>query len=157
MTRLKILKASLEKKEAKLNERFEVRFDLQRQTNGQPMNDKRNGQAFFKQCNKKDDAIRNQMKEIEKTKEAIEREEYKIKEVEAAKENLPSVVLEAIEQGILKQWRKFPHICFVEGVEKARIIWKDGKLLNSYYLSIPTPEQKEVFKTVYNKLRQAII
>jgi hypothetical protein len=156
MNRLDVLKASLAKKEAKLDERFESRFDLQRQTNGQPMNDKRNGQAFFKKCDKSDDAIRNQMKEVEKTKNAIEREEWKQKHCELVKDRLPAPILELIEQGVLRQWRKFPHICFVEGVEKGRIMWKEGKLLNAYYSSIPTTEQKDKFKNVYNQLKEAI-
>ncbi len=43
MTRLEILKNSLEKKQAKFNEKLNEHFMEVRRANGQPLNDKRNG------------------------------------------------------------------------------------------------------------------
>ena len=73
--RLEILKESLIKKEQQLEARFDARFKHQEITNGQPMNDKRNGYSWFAKKDKLDDAIRNQMASIEKTKEAIAKED----------------------------------------------------------------------------------
>lgn len=46
--RLQVLENSLVKKEAELQRRFDNHFNTWKQTNGQPMNDKRGGGAFFK-------------------------------------------------------------------------------------------------------------
>ena len=43
--KLEILKNSLAKKEQELQRRFDVHFATVKQANGQPLNDKRNGQA----------------------------------------------------------------------------------------------------------------
>ena len=43
--RLEILKNSLEKKEQQLEKRFDDHFADVKRANGQPLNDKRNGQA----------------------------------------------------------------------------------------------------------------
>ena len=43
--RLEILKNSLVKKEQQFNEKLQTHFDTVKQSNGQPLNDKRNGQA----------------------------------------------------------------------------------------------------------------
>jgi len=83
--KLKILKASLINKEAILDQRFETHFASVAQANGQPLNDKRNGQATLNKWDKQSDAIRNQKESIEKTKRAIEKEEGKIIDTEGAK------------------------------------------------------------------------
>ena len=70
--RLEVLKASLVKKEAELDRRMQAHFDTVKEANGQPLNDKRNGQATLNKWEKQNDAIRNQQAEIEKTKRAIE-------------------------------------------------------------------------------------
>ena len=64
--RLEMLKASLVKKEAELDRRMQAHFDTVKQANGQPLNDKRNGQATLNKWEKQNDAIRNQQVEIEK-------------------------------------------------------------------------------------------
>ena len=40
---------------------------------------------------------------------------------------MPEEIQKLINDGTLKQWGKYPHIMFVEGVDKARIIWDDRK------------------------------
>lgn len=156
--RLKILKESLIKKEKKLEARFESRFNHQKITNGQPMNDKKNGRSWFANSEKLDNAIRNQMASVEKTKEAIIKEEQKISYCQDVKEILPSAILKAIESGLITQWRKFPNRFFVVGVEKGRLIWnsKENKLQYSYASSIPTNEQYQVFKKVAIELSNEI-
>ena len=85
MSRLYILKASLQKKQAKFNEKLNEHFTDVKSTNGQPLNDKRNGAATMNRWNRQNDVLSNIKKEIEKTEHAIEREESKIRALEYSK------------------------------------------------------------------------
>ncbi|MEY4904126.1 MAG: hypothetical protein RLZZ292_1941 [Bacteroidota bacterium] len=150
--RLDILENSLKKKEEVLANRLTNHFNFVKSANGQPMNDKRNGADFFKAQDKQNDAIRNASNGVDKTKVAIEREEKAIKRVNSIE--LPIIITEALEAGEIMQWRKFPHIFFVAGVEKGRIIYnkKTKDLFCSHYSEIPTKEQKDKFKNFVLKL-----
>ena len=55
--RLEVLKASLVKKEAELDRRMQAHFDTVKEANGQPLNDKRNGQATLNKWDKQNEAI----------------------------------------------------------------------------------------------------
>lgn len=57
--------------------------------------------------------IANQIAEIEKTKNALEREQAKVNECEAVKSELPQILLDLLEQGKITQWRKYPNRFFV--------------------------------------------
>ena len=103
--RLEMLKASLVKKEAELDRRMQAHFDTVKEANGQPLNDKRNGQATLNKWEKQNDAIRNQQAEIEKTKRAIEFEEGKIAHVGSV--SVPSFITDLIDAGEITQWRKY--------------------------------------------------
>jgi hypothetical protein len=113
--KLEILKQSLAKKEQELQRRFDVHFATVKQANGQPLNDKRNGQATLNKWERQNDAIRTAKESIEKTKRAIEFEEGKIKGVEHVNNFIPKEILELVESGVLVQWRKHPHTFFVAG------------------------------------------
>ncbi|KUJ56442.1 hypothetical protein [Chryseobacterium aquaticum] len=154
--RLEILETSLEKKEAELQRRFDNHFADVKRANGQPINDKRNGQASFNRWEKQNDSIRNQQKSIEKTKEAIEKEKGKIANVEA--QSIPSELQELLDSGKITQWRKFPNRFFVVGVEKARLVWDEkGQFVAHQYLSaIPNQEQYAIFRDIFNKLNQTL-
>jgi len=156
--RLAILEASLIKKEASLDARFETHFASVKQANGQPLNDKRNGQATLDKWERQNEAIRNQQASIEKTKRAIEKERYKIIDVEHSKETLPACILEMIESGKLIQWRKHPNTFFVEGVDKARICWDDKKKLifTRYKNTITDKDVWKIFATTFNTLLKQI-
>jgi len=156
--RLEILEASLIKKEASLNAKFETHFDSVRQANGQPLNDKRNGQATLNKWERQNEAIRNQKKSIEKTKNAIEREKNKISGVEYAKETFPACILEMLESGQLIQWRKHPNTFFVKNVDKARICWDDkNKLIFTRYKDAITDKDVwKIFATTFNTLLKQI-
>lgn len=156
--RLEILEASLIKKEASLNDKFETHFDSVRQANGQPLNDKRNGQATLNKWERQNQAIRNQKESIEKTKNAIERENNKIAGVEYAKGNFPNCILEMLESGQLIQWRKHPNTFFVDGVDKARIVWDDKKKLifTRYKNAITDKDVWKIFATTFNTLLKQI-
>ena len=155
--RLKTLKASLEKKEAELNRRFDTHFDFAKSTNGQPLNDKGiKGQRALNKMDKQNDAIRNQMKEIEKTKAAIEREEDKHYSSDATMKKMPSIVQEMHKNGELKQWRKFPDHFFVDGVDKARIQIKDGKIYHKYLNQVTDKEQYKKFAQAFNKIAKSL-
>ena len=152
--KLKILKASLINKEAILDQRFETHFASVAKANGQPLNDKRNGQATLNKWDKQSDAIRNQKESIEKTKRAIEKEEGKIIDTEGAKKTLPTVILEMIETEQLIQWRKHPNTFFVKGVDKARIVFDPKKriIFTRYRDSITDQDVWKLFASAFNTI-----
>tara|TARA_R110000868_G_scaffold17344_1_gene76390 strand:- start:48340 stop:48816 length:477 start_codon:yes stop_codon:yes gene_type:complete len=153
--KLEILKNSLDRKESVLNQKFDSHFVDVKHGNGQPMNDKRNGQATMSRWEKQSDSIRNQLKEIEKTKRAIEIEETKIFGCENILENLPQAFLDCLESGELTQWRKFPNRFFVKNGGRGRIIWENKKLFCSYVPEVGTPE-REFFAACFNKLKNQL-
>lgn len=156
--KLEILKASLEKKQAELDRRFVNHFADVKSANGQPLNDKRNGQATLNRWEKQSDAIRKQQAEVEKTKAAIEREEAQIAYLERMREVTPAAILELVEAGTLTIWGKYPNMFFVDGVEKGRIVWEKKRkvVAHRYYHLIPTVEQKNAFAKVYNSLAKIL-
>jgi hypothetical protein len=151
MTRLDILKNSLIKKEKIADDRLQNHFSAVREANGQPLNDKRNGRATLNKWGRQNDSIRKSLAEIEKTKQAIEREESKVDECNRVNSELPPVFLEYIDSGLITQWRKYPNMFFVVGGGRARLIWKNNNLWNNYY-SECTPEEKVIFKKIYNEI-----
>ena len=159
MSRLDILKASLEKKQAEFNRKLNEHFADVKRTNGQPLNDKRNGFATMKRWDRQNDVLSRMQKEIEKTQTAIEREESRIRCIDRNKNSMPEEIQELIDNGTLKQWGKYPHIMFVEGVDKARIIWDSKKkmVMHKFVSSIIDTEQRKKFARVYNSLNNASI
>jgi hypothetical protein len=156
--RLAILKNSLAKKQKQFNDKIQDHFDTVKQSNGQPLNDKRNGQATLNKRDRQNESLRNLKESIAKTERAIEREEGKIMDVEAAKEVTPKEILELVNKGVLTQWRKHPNTFFVDGVEKARIVWNEKKkqVAHRYVISVPSQEQYSKFAKVFNSLNQAL-
>ena len=150
--RLEILQNSLLKKEAVLNQKLDNHFADVKRGNGQPMNDKRNGQATIKRWESQNDSIRNQCKEIEKTKAAIEFEQGKILNCEVVLKDLPKPFLDALESGEITQWRKFPNRFFVKNGGRGRIIWENNKIFCAYVPEIGTPE-RVAFANCFNKLK----
>lgn len=156
--RLKVLKNSLAKKESELDRRFENYFSDVKSANGQPLNDKRNGQATLDRWERKSDSIRNQKESIEVTQAAIEREESKQAEIKYWYERMPEPVKALIDSGVLLQWSKHPKIMFVEGVDKARIAFdeKTGLLFHKYLKSITCRDQFIKFRDIYNSLNREV-
>ena len=156
--RAQILQNSLAKKEARRDEMIERHFADVRSANGQPLNDKRCGPATMRRWERQNDAIRAQNAEIEKTQNALEREQYKIARVEVENETLPQAILDLVEGGVIHQWRKYPNRFFVPGVQKGRLIWnhKKNALQFSYFAQIPTTQQKQEFKRVALLVQQKI-
>lgn len=156
--KLTILENSLKKKEDLFNEKLQNHFKTVKEANGQPLNDKRNGQATLNKWEKQNNALRNLQESIEKTKEAIEIEEGKILNCESAKNNLPVEIIEMVEDGTLTQWRKHPNTFFVNGVDKARIVWDKKKrvVAHKYFKQITDKEQRKLFAKTYNKLFNSI-
>lgn len=157
--KLEILKQSLAKKEQELQRRFDVHFATVRQANGQPLNDKRNGQATLMKWEHQNDAIRTAKANIEKTKLAIEKEEDKIHACKYQNENfIPNEILELLEKGELIQWRKHPTHFFVPGVDKARIWWDESRkaVAHKYAHLITEQEQRTKFVRLYNGLNAVL-
>lgn len=153
--RLSILRKSLVKKEAELSSRFDNHFKDVKRANGQPLNDKRNGAATLSRWEKQNAGIRNQQESIQKTKDAIEREQNKIAHVESVE--IPAAIQKEIEAGNLTQWRRHPNTFFVTGVDRARIVWDtEEKILKHRYLSEITKEQYPKFRDTFNGLRAAL-
>lgn len=158
MTRLDILKKSLIKKQDLFDSKLNSHFEDVKRANGQPLNDKRNGNITLNRWEKQSHDLSNLQKEIEKTKNAIENEQNTIEGVERTKDILPLEILELIDNGKITQWRKYPNIFFVVGVEKARIIWeaKKKQVAHKFTSSITDTEQRKLFSQTYNALYQAI-
>lgn len=152
--RLEILKNSLAKKEQQLNAKFDEHFATVKQANGQPLNDKRNGQATLNKWERQSDSIRTLQKSIETTKRAIEIEEMKIAQVEHVNGFIPAEILKLVESGDLIQWRKHPHTFFVPGVDKARIVWDEKRkvVCHKFVSAITVQEQRTKFVRTYNPL-----
>lgn len=151
--RLEILKGSLTKKEALFDVKLQQHFDTVAQANGQPLNDKRNGQSTLNKWDKQSDSLRAMDDSIKKTKEAIEREEFKVSLVESV--TLPVYIQSAINDGLITQWRKFPRFFFVTGVTGGRIVLdeKTGLIAHRYLSKVPK-EEYPIFRDVFNKLNQ---
>lgn len=150
-TKIEVLNESLVKKENILNEKLQNHFDTVAQANGQPLNDKRNGQNTLAKWEAQNDSIRRQMDSIECTKKAIEKEEFKISIVNNF--HVPSFIQTFLDNGEITQWRKYPNRFFVVGVEKARLIWNENKQTLGYSNLSETPiEQRELFKMVANRI-----
>lgn len=156
--RLEILKNSLAKKEQQLNAKFDEHFATVKQANGQPLNDKRNGQATLNKWERQNEGIRTMQKSIEATKQAIEIEESKIIGVEHVNTFIPSEILELVQSGDLIQWRKYPHTFFVSGVDKARIVWEEKRKIvcHKFVNAITVQEQRTKFAKTYNTLRAVL-
>lgn len=101
--RLTILENSLEKKEAEFAKRLDEHWEDVKSTNGEPLGDKRNGQAILDRWDRQRQALSKQEESIEKTKRAIEREKHKISNVESLA--LPPEIKELIDNGTLSQER----------------------------------------------------
>ena len=158
MSRLDILKASLEKKEERFKNKLKEHFSDVRGANGQPLNDKRCGRSTMNRWERQNDTLRNLDKEIERTKEAIRDEECKQRYMADVKAGMPKAITDLINDGTLRQWGKYPNILFVDGVDKARIIWdgKKRKVLHKFANAIIDPEQRKKFAGVYNRLYNEI-
>lgn len=156
--RLEILKGSLLKKEAVLDQRFTTHFADVKSANGQPLNDKRNGRSTFRRWERQEDSIRNTMASIEKTKNAIEYEECLIRDTARKKDAFPQIILDKIESGELTQWRKHPNILFVKGVDKARIYFypETVSVAHKYTKQITDREQHRTFARMYNELSSSL-
>ncbi|TXD47347.1 hypothetical protein [Polaribacter sp. IC073] len=156
--RLEILENSLIKKSTAFDEKLQNHFKTVKQANGQPLNDKRNGQATLNKWEKQNDSLRTLQESIEKTKNAIENEKGKILDVESEKEYFPTVILEMIESGVLIQWRKHPNTLFVNGVDKARIHYDKKKEIVShkYIKQVTDKEQFKTFAKAFNHLHKNI-
>jgi hypothetical protein len=164
MSRLEILQNSLIKKEAKLAALLDAHFESSKATNGQPMNDKRNGASFFKKMESQNNAIRKANAEIDKTKAAIQREQSKINNVNYENLTTPKPFLDAMVRGEITQWRKYPNRFFVVGIEKARIVWERGaspeksKCFYSHTSELNDDQRKKlstVGKNLYAELKKS--
>lgn len=158
MSRLDILNASLENKQAKFDLMLDAHVKDVKSANGQPLNDKRNGHVTLNRWEKQNYALLNQQKEIEKTKNTIEKEKSKQRGIANHKDSMPDEILALIENGTLKQWGKYPYIMFVNGVDKARIIWdaKKKQVMHKFTSSLTDIEQRKKFAQVYNSLYRAM-
>lgn len=151
--RLEILKASLAKKQALFGQRLQQHFDTVKEANGQPLNDKRNGRATLNKWDKQSEGLRNIENSIQRTKDAIEREEMKIALADSV--TIPMYMQEAIDAGLITQWRKHPRFFFVNGVKHGRIVLNEEIGTIGYrYLNKVSKEEYPTFRDVFNKLNQ---
>ncbi|WP_336804044.1 hypothetical protein [Erwinia aphidicola] len=151
--RLEILKSSLAKKEARFDERLQNHFDTVAKANGQPLNDKRNGRATLDKWDQQSDALRSLQASIQRTKDAIDREENRIALVSLVE--LPPYLQKAIDDGLITQWRKHPRFFFVVGVNSARIVFDEKTgIIGHRYLSKVSKEEYPTFRDIFNLLNK---
>lgn len=157
--RLTVLQQSLAKKEAAFDAKLGQHFASVKATNGQPLNDKRNGASTMRRFESQNDSLRAANEGIERTKNAIERERSKIAYAELVADTLPQAIRDRVADGTLEQWRKHPTTFFVVGVDKARIVvLDDGKTVaHRYVTSIVDPGQRRIFARTFNELRALLI
>jgi len=158
VTRLAILKASLANKEALFDSKLAAHFSSVKEANGQPLNDKRNGNATLSKWERQNEALHILKEGIQKTKDAIDKEESKIARVEYANDSTPLEILQLVGDGVLKQWRKHPTTFFVDGIDKGRIVWDSDKkiLAHRYAREITDCDQYRKFAAVFNSLSKQI-
>lgn len=153
--RLEVLKNSLIKKEELFDQKLKAHINCVKQANGQPLNDKRNGQATLSKWDRQNDSLRTLEKSIEKTKQTIDKEESKVAYVNSVE--LPEQIKTLIDAGTITQWRKHPTYFFVNGVEKARIVlMSNGKIGHKFLSAIPTQDQYAIFRDTYNALNKSL-
>lgn len=153
--RLSILEASLAKKNAEFDQRLSDHMGDVRSANGQPLNDKRCGAATMKRWDKQSGALRTLNQSIEKTKEAIEREQNKIANVDATE--IPDALRAMVAAGELVQWRKHPETFFVPGVDRGRIVWvQSEKILGVRYASEIPKDQYPKFRDTFYKAKASV-
>lgn len=151
--RLEILKASLAKKQALFDQRLQQHFDTVKEANGQPLNDKRNGRATLNKWEKQSEGLRNIERSIQRTKDAMEREEMRVALAESV--SIPVYMQEAIDEGLITQWRKHPRFFFVTGVKHGRIVLNEETGTIGYRcLNKVSKEDYQTFRDVFNKLNQ---
>ncbi|WP_368568149.1 hypothetical protein [Acinetobacter nosocomialis] len=158
MSRLEILKQSLEKKEKAFDLKLNAHFDDVKSANGQPLNDKRNGYVTLDRWERQNNSLGSLNEGIQKTKDAIEREELKIALVNQTNKDIPKEILDLVANGELIQWRKHPTFFFVKGVDKARIFWdpKRNVVAHRYISEIKDKEQWAKFRDIYNALNKVL-
>ncbi|UOO76513.1 hypothetical protein LVJ85_10955 [Neisseria sp. Dent CA1/247] len=150
--RMDILQQSLAKKQTAFDNKLQAHFDDVQSANGQPLNDKRNGQATMNRWERQNESLLTLQKSIEKTEAAIEREQRKIDHV--ARTLIPEFLKPMLEAGEITQWRKYPNRFFVPGVEKARIVWHEDKQEFGYsHLQGVKGGQYAKFRDTYNHIR----
>jgi len=154
--KLEILENSLIKKQALFSSKLQIHMDTVRASNGQPLNDKRNGRSTLRRWEKQDSALRSINAGIEITKEAIRKEKNKIDDV--ADLVLPHQIMELLGSKELSQWRRHPRFFFVAGVEMGRIVYmsETQAVGHKYFNDIPTKEQKDKFRIVFNLLATSL-
>ncbi len=154
--RLEVLERSLEKKKAAFDCSLDAHFADVKRANGQPLNDKRDGHVTLNRWEKQNSSLRNKQDGIAKTEAAIEREQDKINDASSAMDGMPDEIVDMVATGALTQWRKHPNTFFVEGVDKARIVYKNGQLAHRYSSSITDKSQWAKFRDAFNGLNKAI-
>ena len=68
---------------------------------------------------------------------------------------LPTYIQQAIDDGLITQWRKFPHFFFVNGVSGGRIVLdeKTGGIIHRY-LGKVSKDEYQIFRDAFNKLNK---
>lgn len=151
--RLRVLKASLAKKQASFAAALGDHFDSVKAANGQPLNDKRNGHKTMAQWERQNNRLRDIESGIKATQAAIEREESALHRVAEIADDLPEAITKRLANGTLTQWRKHPRTFFVVGVDKARIVLLPERVVGHRYASqVVDPEQRRLFAQAFNEI-----
>lgn len=156
--KLKNLKSSLDKKERLIDDKIRDHMDGVLETQWQPLQDGGRSSKILSSREKEDNSIRKLKESIESTQYAIAVEEERISETQKMFDSLPKALQDRILSGELTQWRKYPRIMFVNGVDKARINWdaKKGVVVPKFHNRLEGEDRKRfvaVFNAIVKELR----
>lgn len=158
-TRRQTLEASLARKEAKFNEALSSHMYDVKGAQGEPMAGHHGGEKVLSRWERQNNSLRRQSEGIEKTKKALEREDYRdLVKVDAQEKllKMPQIIQDLVSDGTLNQWKKHPTIFFVDGVSKARIQIKGGKAYHRFASQCANNEEFQLFRSIYNKVNKEV-
>lgn len=158
-SKIEKMKLSLQKKKDLFDRKLSEHYEDARSTNGQPLNDKRNGVATQKRWERQNNTLMNLNASIEKTEVAIDKYECQHSYAEVVLGKMPAPVKKLVEEKKIVQWIKHPTTFFVAGVKTGRFVWdfKKNFMFARYIHQIETKEEYAVFRDIYNGLRKALL
>ncbi|KAJ85626.1 LPD1 domain-containing protein [Enterococcus faecalis] len=145
-TRLKIAEDKLNRLENEFEQKAQEVFDHGRQTNGQPMNDKRGSQRYFKKQEQKEEAAFNKLGEIEKQRERVEH----LKEQEELKNSGMNK-----QGGLIMSVDNIPRIkAEIEKAEAGTSLYKQDTIRKYKKKLVELEKMKEVSDLAMNNLTE---
>lgn len=146
----------MEKKLARLEAQFDELYETAPWvwSGGTPFVENAKGARYKSSCDKHSERMSALRKEIEDQKEKIEktRDRIALRSIPTKKSEMiileqgESIALKTLaDEGVLTQWKKNPHLFFVNGVGKTALIWANNRVgVSARYPFPPEEEARKV-------------